>query len=118
MRVLRANRTGKRLTPNASARLGDDALHHLAAHVGEAVVAAAEAVGELRVVHAEKVEHRGVEIVNGDLVLDREVAVLIRGAVGGTALDAASGQPDGEAERIVVAPVGALGHGGAAELAG
>ena len=39
-------------------------------HVGEAEVAALEAVGELGVVEAEQVQDGGVEVVDVDLVLD------------------------------------------------
>ena len=67
-------------------------------------------------VDAEQVEHRGVEVVDGDDVLDREVAEVVGLAVADAALDAAAGQAHGEALDVVVAAV-ALGHGGAPELA-
>ena len=45
-------------------------LHHLARHVGQAEIAALEAVGQLQVVEAEQVQDRGVEVVDVDRVLD------------------------------------------------
>ena len=54
-----------------SRTLRQDPLHHLAMHVGEAVVAALEAVGQLRVVEAEQVQDRRLQIVDVDSVLRR-----------------------------------------------
>ena len=98
--------------------LRQDFLHHIAMHVGQPHVAAAEAEGQALVVDAEQVQHRGVQVVNLDLVLDGFVAVIVGGAVDRAAFDAAAGQPDGEAKRVVIAAVGPLGEGRAAELAG
>ena len=86
-------------------------------HVGEAKVAAAETVGQLLVIEAQQMEHRRVEIINLALVLDGEVTDLVRGAVGGAAFHAAAGEPQAEAERIVVASVAALRERRAPELA-
>ena len=52
-------------------------MNDVAVHVGQAHVAAAEAEGQPRVVDAEQVQHRGVQVVDLDLVLDRLVAVLV-----------------------------------------
>ena len=59
-----------------------------------------------------------MQVVHVDLVLHGAVAELVGGAEGEAGLDAAAGQPDGEAVGVVVA-AGAvlLGVGGAAELA-
>ena len=51
--------------------------HDLAVHVGQAEVAALEAVGQLRVVEAEQVQDRRVQVVDVDLVLDRVEAELV-----------------------------------------
>ena len=64
----------------------------------------------------QQVQHRGVQVVDVDDVLDGVVAELVGGAVGDAALDAAAGQPHREALDVVVAAV-ALGHRRAAELA-
>ena len=86
-------------------------------HIREAHVSTTESPGELGVVHAKEVEHRGVEVVDLDLVLNRMVAVVVGRTVDGSALDSPSGKPHGEAERVVVATVRSLRHGGSTELA-
>ena len=53
----------------------------LPAHVGQAEVAALEAEGEPLVVDAQQVEHRGVQVVDVDHVLDGVVAELVGLAV-------------------------------------
>src|SRR5439155_3547235 len=104
----------RNLIPKAT--LGQDALDHLAVHVGQAHIAAAEAEGELLVIDAEQAEHGGMQVVNLHLVVDDIVAVVVGRAVDGAALDAAARQPDGKAERIMIAAVAALGHGRAAKF--
>ena len=87
--------------------------------VGQAEVAAGVAVGEGLVVEAEEVEDRGVEVVDVDLVLDGLEAELVGGAVDVAALDAAAGQPHGEAVVVVVAAVHlALVRAGGGQLDG
>ena len=54
----------------------------LAADVGQAEVAALEAVGQPRVVEAEQVQDRGVQVVDVDLVLDGVEAEVVGLAVG------------------------------------
>ncbi len=88
-----------------------------AVHVGQPHVAAAKAVREPLVVHAQEMKHGGVQVVNLDLVLDGMVAVVVGGAVDGASLDPAARQPDREAVGVVIAAVAALGHGRPAELA-
>ena len=69
-------------------------MHDFAVDVGQPHVAAAEAIGQPLVVDAQEVQHRGVQVVDLDLVLDGVVAVVVGGAVDRAALDAAAGQPD------------------------
>ena len=61
-------------------------LHHLARHIGQAVVAARVAVGEPLVVDAEQVQDRGLQIVDVDGVLDDVVAEVVGAAVDVAAL--------------------------------
>src|SRR5262249_8526112 len=80
-----------------------------------------EAVGQALVVDAEGVEDGGVQIVDVDGIGGQVVAVLVGRAVGNARFEAAAGQPDGEAARMVIAAERAgqvaLPEGGAAELA-
>jgi len=86
--------------------------------VGEAHVAGGEAEGALGVVDAEKVEHGGVEVVDLNFVFDGLVAKVVGRAVSDPWLDAAPGEPGGEAEGIVVASISALGEGSAPKFTG
>jgi hypothetical protein len=70
--------------------------------VGEAHVAAVVEVGEFGVVEPEQVEDGGMEIVHLLGLVDGFEAVFIGGADDGAAFDAAAGEPDGEALRVVV----------------
>src|SRR5436309_10764225 len=97
-------------------------LHHLPRDVGEAKIAALEAVGELGVVYAELLEEGGLEVVDVDRVLGDVVAEVVGGTEAGAGFDAGAGQPDGETARVMVAAIVvlgelALGIVGAAELA-
>ena len=68
-------------------------------------------VGQVAEIHAQLVQDGGVEIVDADPVLHGLVSELVGGAVGGAALDAASGHPDTEAAGAVVAAGDAGGPG-------
>ena len=80
-------------------------LHHGPVDVGEAVVAALEAVGEAGVVEAEQMQGGGVQVVDVDGILDDVVAEVVRLAVDVAAFHARAGHPDAEAARVMVAPV-------------
>jgi hypothetical protein len=57
------------------------------------------------VVEAQKVEDRGVQVVDVDRFLDGLEAELVGGAMDRSPLHAAAGQPGGEAVVVVVAAV-------------
>ena len=61
---------------------GDELSNYLTEHIGEAKIAALEAVGQLGVVKAEQVEQRGVEVVNVHFVLGGVESKLVRFAEG------------------------------------
>ena len=112
-------------------------LDHMPMDVGEAEAAALVLEDELRVIDAQQVQDRRLQIVDVDgaggegvfggierlaVVVGDVVAVVVGAAVGDAGLDAAAGHPDGEAAGVVVAAVvgrreGALRVAGAAELA-
>ena len=97
---------------------GGDELRLRDLGVGQAVVAAVVGVRELAVVEAQGVEQGGLEVVDGDDVLDGGVAEVVGRAVDVAPLEAAAGQPEREAVAVVVAAVGPLRDRQAAELAG
>ncbi len=71
--------------------------------VGEAVVAALEAEGQLGVVDAEQVHEGGLEVVDAHGVFGDVVTEIIGFSVGGSGAHAGSGQPHGKAAGMVVA---------------
>ena len=62
--------------------------------------------------------HRGVQVVDLDFVFNRFVSVLIGCPVNCSTFDAATGQPQTETERIMIATVAALGKWCPPKLAG
>jgi len=70
------------------------------------------------VVNTQKMQHRGVQIMDFDPVLHDFVSPFVGFAKGDASLHAAAGQPDAEAERVVIAAIAALSEWGAAELSG
>ena len=83
------------------------------------LVQAAVEVGQAVGIEAELGEHRAVQVLDVEPVLDRGAAQLVGLAHACAALDAAAGQPHGEAVSVVVAAgaLGILGSWLAAELA-
>src|SRR5438105_1552505 len=77
--------------------------HHLAADVGQAEIAALETIGQPLVIEAEEVQERGLEVVDVHGIFGDVVAKIVRLAEGDAALDAAAGQPDRIATRVMVA---------------
>ncbi len=61
--------------------LGEDVLDDRAVHVGQAEVAALEAVGQPLVVDAQAVQDRGVQVVDVDRLLGDVVAEVVGLAV-------------------------------------
>ena len=87
-------------------------------HVGKTEIPAGVAEGEFFVIEAELMKDGGMQVMHVDFVLDGHVADVVGDAVGEAGFEAATGDPDGEAERVVIA-TGAvfLGVGGAAKFA-
>ena len=100
-------RSTRRSLPHepSSAKLSKNRLHHVAGDVGQPEIAAAVAVGEPRVIEAQQVQHRRVQIVHVHRVLHGFEAEFVGGAVRHAALDAAAGQQHAEAVAVVIAAV-------------
>src|SRR4030095_10405879 len=96
--------------------------HDFAGDVGEAKVAALEAVGEAQVIEAEEVEDRGVEIVDMHRVARDVPADLVGFAIGEPAFDSATGEQDRKRIRMMIStgdllvPGTILAQRGSAEL--
>ena len=103
-----------------SSRLCEDRFDHMPVHIGESAVDAVMAKGEARVVKAELMQDRSVDIV------DRGRGVSIKGfvtpdvalTVRQSALDASAAEPVGENERVMIAALAALRRRHAAKLGG
>src|SRR5436190_1580759 len=74
-------------------------------HVRQAEIASGVAVSELFVVEAEKLERRGMQIVNMHGIFGGPETEFVGRAVGLAPFDAAAGEPASEAPMIVVAAV-------------
>ena len=74
----------------------------MAAHVGQAEVAPAVTVSESFVVEAQKMQYRGVKVVNVNWIFGDLDSVFIRGAIGDAGFDAASSQPRRECQRMML----------------
>ena len=84
--------------------------HHLAVDVGQPEVASLEAVRQLLVVDAERVQDGGLEVVDRDRVGHHVVAELVGLAEHEPALHAAAGDPHAEVPRMMVAAVVRVGQ--------
>ena len=67
-------------------------------------------------VQAELMENGCVDVGDVVAILNRRETEFVCGAVNHAGLDAAAGHSDGEAERVMIATVGAFGAGRAAGL--
>lgn len=84
--------------------------------VGQAEVPPGMPIREFRMVQAQQMQDRRVQIVEVDLVLDAVVAVFIRLTVGLACLGTSAGEPHRESVRVVVPAVRVLGRRRAPEL--
>src|SRR6266699_5808949 len=99
------------------AGLDQNLIYDFTEDVGEAEIAAGIAVGQLLVVDAQDVKQCGVQVVDGDAVLDGLESKLVGCAVANAALKAAASHEHGEAVGIVIAAVAGFGDGRTAKLA-
>jgi hypothetical protein len=86
--------------------------------VREPEIASARPEGEAFVIHAEKMQHGGMKIVDGHWLRGCLVTPVVRRSVGYARPDAAARQPGRESKLIVIASVAALRKGRPAEFAG
>ena len=86
-------------------RSGQNLLDDLSMHVRQAVVAALIQEGQSRVIDAQALQDRRVQVVHMHGIRGDVVAEFVGRAVGYSGLDAAAGHPDGEAPGMMVPPV-------------
>ena len=68
-------------------------------------------------IEAQQVQHGCVQVVHMDLVAHRCKSEIVGGTVNHATLDASARQPNGKAVVVMIAPIGALACGRAAEFA-
>src|SRR5437899_7908 len=85
--------------------LCEESMHDPPVHVGEPVVAALELERQPRVVDAQAMQHRCVQVMNMHRVANNVVAEIVRLAVSQSGLNAGARQPDGETARMMVAAI-------------
>src|SRR5262249_32639730 len=91
----------------------EDLPDDVAVDVGEAVVATGVTVGQSFVTEAHDVQNRRVQVMDMDLISHGVPAEVVGGPVDVAASDASPGQPHGEPEGVVLAPVSPLSGRGA-----
>ena len=79
-------------------------LHHLATHICQPEIAAGVAVGEPLVIETQQVQHRGVQVVDVNRVLNRAKAEFIRGPSGLAATNSGPREPHRKTVPVVVTP--------------
>lgn len=89
----------------------------IAVHIGQPEIAAAKTVGQFLVIETQQMQDRGMQIMDLDALLDRFVTKIVGGAPGHAATNTAPGQPTGEAKRIVIPAIIALGKRSPAKFA-
>ena len=77
-------------------------VYDLSGHIRQSKVAALESEGQLLVVDAEAVKHRGVQVVDVDTVFDDVISEIIGLSMDDPSLNAASRHPQAVAPRMMV----------------
>ena len=83
--------------------LSDPVVDYFSGDVGEAEIASLETISQKLVVHPEKLEHGGVEVVRMDRVLLHSPSDLVGPTVNLSTLDSSTGEQHGIAGRMVIA---------------
>ena len=79
--------------------------HHIPGHIRQSEIPPTIPVSQFRVIHPQRMKHRGVQIMNMNGVLHRLEAELVRIAVSDAAFDAAASQQRREAVAVVIAAI-------------
>ena len=74
-------------------QLCQNIFNQMAMDIGETVIAATETIGQRFEVQTQQMENSGVKIVDGLLVLDNAIAVLIRSTMNITLFETTTSQP-------------------------
>ena len=94
--------TGK-LTHASAGHLRNHIRDHFAMHIGQARVAALEAVGQLFVIESHQMQNRRLQVMRRDFIFDNTETQFVGLAVVVTAFDTAASHPHRKAIREVIA---------------
>ena len=92
-------------------------MNRVTVDIGESHVTAAKAVGELGMVNAHQMQHRGMEIVNRKLFLDDPVPIVVSRSDHDSPLDATASHPHRIGLWVVVSAISPLSKGRSTKLA-
>ena len=74
-------------------------------HVGQAEIASLEFVRQFFMIDAQQMQHRGMQVMHVNRIVENVVAVVVGFSIGNARFDAAAGQPDRKAPGMVVPAV-------------
>ena len=74
-------------------------------HIGQPEVSALVAVREFFVIDSERVQNRGVQVVNMDWLFDDVVTEIVSRTVHGSRLNTTTGHPFRVASRVMIATI-------------
>ena len=92
-------------------------MNNVTVDVGQAEVSTGVAIGQFRVVEAQKMKHRGVQVMQVNLVFDGIVAVIVGSTVPNACFHTSTSEPHRVPLRIVISAIRSLGNGRASEFA-
>ena len=97
--------------------LGDQLFNEFSRHIREAEVASLETICQLRMIEAEQMKQRCVEIMDMDFIGGRVKTELVGLTEGDPGFHTTAGQPHRETVRMVIAPIiSSLDHGRSAKF--
>ena len=102
----------------AGAPLRQDLLHDVSMYIGQPAIDSVLTRGKLLMIDAQQVENRGMEIVDGRLVLLGLITPVVAPAVSDTGLDSRTPEPAYKAAAVVVAAERSLRKRRATEFRG
>ena len=97
-----ASKIGNRSPDPDPLTRGDDLADHVAEDVGQPEIAAGMTEGEAFVVEAQELQHRRVQVVNRDRILDGPKPEVVGRSMDGSALDPAARHPEGKTPMVMV----------------
>ena len=84
--------------------LRHDVVDYFAADIGQAEIATLEAISQSRVVEAQQIQNRGLQIMRMDRLFDGGPAEFVGGAVGNATFEPAAGHEHRIRKRTMIAP--------------